>query len=98
MSQKGKPPRLQIPVPDETRLLLQAYADATGASLPKVCSDILVETGPVMAELAKSILLAKEAPAKAMRDVTGMLDTKISELDQMQMDLNPKPEKKRKRK
>lgn len=88
--------RLQVPMTDETRLLLERYVQATGQSLPRVCAEILEQTAPVMSELADSIKLAKQAPARAMRGVTETLDQKLAELDQLKMDLSPKATGKKK--
>lgn len=84
-------PRLQVPIPLETREQLQAYADATGATLTKVVVGILVETGPVMAELAEALAEVKKAPAKAMRNVRLIMDEKMADLDQIEMDIEEKP-------
>lgn len=74
--------------------MLQSYADASGTSLARACSEILAETAPVMVELANAIREAKTAPAKAMRNVNNVMQEKLAQIDQMRMDLTPKETKK----
>ena len=69
-----KKTRVHVPMTDETRGLLEAFAEVSGKSIAKVCEEILEETAPVMAELTQAMKMAKTAPAKAMREVNKTLE------------------------
>lgn len=90
MTQKSQPPRVQVPVEAEARAKLQAYADARGASLAAICAEILANTAPIAQELAQALERAKEAPVRAMREVSDALDRQLADLDQHKLDLSPK--------
>lgn len=91
-------PRLQVPMTDETRAQLQAFADARGSSLPAVCRDLLEEMAPVAADMAKALQSAKQAPAKALRDAVNVLEVQMAKADQLRLDLTPKATGKKRKK
>lgn len=90
--------RLQVPATPEVRAMLQAYADATGSSLASTCEQILIETAPVMYELAQAIQEAKKAPSRAIREAVGLLDRKVAEGQQLSFDVSGKPRDGRRKK
>jgi len=83
-------PRLQVPVSEETRAALQAYADARGASLAAVCGELLEQTAPTVLEMAKALETAKKAPARALRDMSKAFYREMEKIDQSELDLSPK--------
>lgn len=85
---KQEKTRIQIPLTGETRAMLQAYADATGSTLARTCSQVLQETAPVMFELSKSIGEARKAPARAIREATELLDRQIADSKQLALDVS----------
>jgi len=89
MTQSEKGSRLQVPVSPEVKSMLEDYADASGSSVARVCGDILAETAPIMAELAKTLREAKKAPASAMRQANEMLERHIASAEQGKLDLKP---------
>lgn len=90
--------RVQVPVNDETRTQLQALADAQGCSLAAVCRDLLQEVAPMAAELAKSLRIAKQAPSRALREMTDVLDEHLAKADQLRLELGKKTKPRKYRK
>jgi hypothetical protein len=85
--QKG---RIQVPVTPEHRAMLQAYADATGATLTRTCQNILAQTAPLMLELSQALQEANQAPAAGIRAAKEILDRKVFETHQLSLDVSPK--------
>ena len=94
MVQEKQLRRIQVPTSPETRAMLQTYADTTGASLARVCEDILTQTAPVMLEMAQALQEAQQAPARAVRNMNTLLEQKLADIDQHKLDLEPTESKK----
>lgn len=82
--------RVHVPMTDETRAQLQALADAQGCSLTAVCRDMLVEVAPVAAQIAKSLQIAKQSPAKALEQISASLEAQMAMANQFQLELDTK--------
>jgi hypothetical protein len=82
--------RIQVPISDEARVSLQSLADAQRSSLAAVCGELLEQTAPVAAEMAKALQMAKQAPTRALRDMAETLDKFVADANQMQIDLDDK--------
>lgn len=87
--------RLHVPMTDETRANLQAYADAAGIPLSRAAGQILDEVSPVMVDLASALAQAKTAPARAMRNISEVVEQKLAEIDQLKLDMSPKATRKK---
>lgn len=93
-----KSTRVQVPMSEETRLQLQALADAQGCSLAAVCRDMLVEVAPMAAQIAKSLQIAKQSPAKALEQISASLEAQLAMADQMRLEIDAKRKPRRYRK
>ena len=82
--------RIHVPMSDETRSQLQALADARGGSLAAVCRDLLEEVAPIAADMAKALETAKKAPARALQQMSDLLDVQVAQADQMRLELDTK--------
>lgn len=82
--------RVHVPMTQETREAMQAFADARNGSLASVCEEILEQCAPMAIQMANALTLAKTAPAKGMRDAVLALEEQLAHADQMVMDLSPK--------
>jgi hypothetical protein len=85
-----KTSRVQVPMSEETRLQLQALADAQGCSLAAVCRDMLIEVAPMAEQIAKSLQIAKQSPAKALREISASLDAQMALANQFRLHLETK--------
>lgn len=88
--------RLSVPIKKETRRQLQALADVQNSSLGSVCSELLDACAPEVYEMAQALKLAKKSPAAAQRRMAQALETKLAEVDQYRLNLQPKKVPKRK--
>jgi len=89
--------RIQVPVSDETRASLQALADARTSSLAAISAELLEQTAPIAGEMAKALLMAKQAPSRAIRQMNETLERQLVEIDQIRLDLTPKATRKTKK-
>lgn len=89
--------RLQVPIKPETRKALEEFADAMGITVPQAAAQFLEEAAPGIMEMAAAVRKVHQSPSRALKDMADMLGRHIEEADQLAMDLEPKPEGKRKR-
>ena len=89
--------RLQIPVSDETRKAVEAYAEAAGLSQAAAVGQILENAAPTMYQLAAALREAHRAPAKALQDAARVLERATTEAGQLGMDLREEAEKKKRK-
>lgn len=82
--------RLQVPVSEETRMSLQALADARNGSLAAVCEELLAQCAPVALQMANALQKAKSVPARGLREAVEVLEAALLEGNQLAMDLTPK--------
>lgn len=82
--------RVHVPMTEETRSSLEALADARGGTLTAVCRDLLADCAPVALEMAKAIQIAKQTPARALREMNESMDKQLAQISQLQLDMTPK--------
>ena len=85
-----------MPISDTAREALEAYAKASNSSVPRVTSELFDQVAPQLLELANALTLAKESPARALRETAELLQRAAAEADQLTLDMAPKKVKKRK--
>ena len=90
----AKTPRLQVPVKPETRVALDAYAEAIGVGAAAAAGQLLEESAPALTEIAAALRKAKSSPAKALQKAAATLNKATEEADQLSLELNKKMRKK----
>ena len=86
--------RIYVPVSNETRILLQSLADARRTSLASVSAELLEQTAPIAGQMAEALLKAKQAPARAIKEMSDALDEQLADIDQMKLDLDKRKPRK----
>lgn len=82
---------------DETRTSLQALADARNGSLASVCEELLEQCAPITLQMAHALQKAKTAPARAIREMSDVLEQQLAQSDQLLLDMTPKATRKTKK-
>lgn len=90
--------RVYVPLSPELDSALEVFNAETGIAKSQLLSQLLAETVPVIQAMTDAFRIAKKSPpqaAAAMRDLVSGAHVKLA---QLQLDMQPKPARKRMRK
>lgn len=82
-----KNPRLQVMFKPETYAVIKSAAEAVGASMSSIVSEIMDEAAPTLVKLQEAVRLSKTSPAQAFEQMAQVLANAQSDAAQCQLDL-----------
>lgn len=83
-----KNPRIQVVLPPETYSAIKLAAEAVGASMSSICSEILGEAVPALLKLQQALKQHNTDPAKAFEMMADVITAAQADADQLQLDIN----------
>jgi len=89
-----KNPRIQVVLPPETYEAIKLAADAVGASMSSICSEILGEAVPALLKLQQALKLHNTDPGKAFEMMADALTASQADANQLQLDISERQLKK----